>query len=211
MIDEPHHRAAWAEVLGDAQSMAKGLFIEAEQTSTGADHANPGKCSGGMIFGGAGHQRDTGAQGRFVADAQHAEQLLAADATTLLAAGVDQRQHSRYHSGAGMALGGEVAFMGVQAVDAETTGPGRAQRMHRATVEQQAASQAAGPVVVDCVLPENLAGLVIAGTGGNPENIQQAGLQQRAGRCRRLTETEIADKRIERHAVTPQTTPEHRK
>ncbi|MCY1378320.1 hypothetical protein D9M69_659450 [compost metagenome] len=97
-----------------------------------------------------------------------------------------------------------MAFVGIQAVDAETAGPGGAQRMHRAPVEQQAAGQFAGRIMAQRVSLEHLAGVVVTGAGGDAENVQQAGLQQGTGMGWRLAEAELADERIKRHVDTPQ-------
>ncbi|MCY1223522.1 hypothetical protein D9M72_356500 [compost metagenome] len=204
MVHQAHHRAAWAEILGNAQGMAEALLVQAEQARATTDHTDPGERAGGVIFGRGRHQRGTGTQGSLVADAEGAEQFLATDGPALLAPGIGQCQQGRHHCRPGMALGGEVALMGIQAVDAEAPRPGSPQWMDRAPVEEQAAGEPRGRIVLQGVALEGLAGVVVAGSGGNAEDVQQAGLQQFPGAGRRLTETEITDERIERHVDTPQ-------
>ncbi|MNF78689.1 hypothetical protein D3C84_608820 [compost metagenome] len=205
MIDEPHHRTARAKVFRYAQGMPEALLVQPQQPRAATDHANARERPGGMVFGGGGHQRGAGPQRRLVADAEGAEQFLAADGPALFAAGIHQRQQGGHHGRAGMALGGEMPFMGIQAVDAEAPRPGSPQGVHRTAVEQQAAGQLSSRVMAQCVMLERLAGAVVARTGRHAQDIQQAGLQQLAGMGRCVAETEIADERIERHVDTPQT------
>ncbi|MNM56433.1 hypothetical protein D3C81_676020 [compost metagenome] len=146
-----------------------------------------------MIFRGSGHQCLACPQGGLVTDAQCAEEHLAADVFALTAIRVYQCNNGRDYGCTRMPLGGEVTFMGIQAINAETAGIRGAQWMYGSAVEPKATGQLIGRVVGVSVSFEHHAGLIIASSGGHANDVEQASFDQLACMQRSVLVTEILD------------------
>ncbi|MNV27580.1 hypothetical protein D3C71_1187350 [compost metagenome] len=146
-----------------------------------------------MIFRGSGHQCLARPQGSLVTDAQCAEEFFAADVFALTAIRVYQCNNGRDYGCTRMPLGGEVTFMCIQAINAETACIRGAQWMYGSAVEPKSAGQLVGRVVGVSVGFEHHAGLIIASTGGHTNDVEQASFNQLACMQGRVLVTEILD------------------
>jgi hypothetical protein len=134
MVDHPHHRAAWAPIFGYSQRVAGRFMVQAAPAGADRCRAQGVPGAGRMVIGGAGMQRDAGADGDLVTQRQAGQEF--GPVQPHLAIGEGRQRRQQCHPG--MALCQAVTVMGIDAVDHRRPGHRGACRRGAPPVHQDA-------------------------------------------------------------------------